>query len=575
MTPRGGLGEAPQVGDAPRSVKPSPVSVSEAAGRAVERVAPGPDPLVGRVINDRFRIVAMVARGGMGKVYRAEQSPLGRLVALKVLNPNYSGDADPEFHKRFFLEASVCAKLTHPNTVTIFDYGRTEDDVYYIAMELLEGRTLYRTMREEGPFAPDRAMHITRQICRSLREAHGLGLIHRDLKPANVFLVKHGDEVDFVKVLDFGLVKDIDDKSESITQTGLFMGSPKYMAPEQIRGEEVDGRCDVYALGVLMFEMLTGRVPFDRSTSVNTLMAHVQEQVPSMSEIAPDVTVPPVLERFVLKCLEKNPDARFGSMDEVLIGLRTVAEANGMSVPTSGEGRTSSMSGDFRRDLSSGPYEQIDFTASTTGSLPTRLSGSGAASLPPSLPSAAPSAAPAPLPGATPASGSKLPLLLGAGLIALVLAGGGLAMLALGGGKTSAPMSPQASDAGSALAPLPPAARVTVVLRSSPPGAMVRVGDRDVGLTPVEVEWTGDDAAQGRQVSLVFHHEGYADLAVVRSLAGARLEVSATLEPVVVPSLPTSPLPVRPVRPTGPRHPGGGEPGEPVGPFHGFKNDPY
>src|SRR5688572_15784904 len=128
----------------------------------------GPDALIGRVVNDRFRVVALIARGGMGKVYRAEQAPLGREVALKVLNPNYSGDSDPEFHKRFFLEASTCSKLTHPNTVTIFDYGRT-DEIYYIAMEYLEGRTLHRAIREESPFDEERAAHIARQICRALR----------------------------------------------------------------------------------------------------------------------------------------------------------------------------------------------------------------------------------------------------------------------------------------------------------------------------------------------------------------------------------------------------------------------
>jgi serine/threonine protein kinase len=220
--------------------------------------SPAADPLIGRLINDRYRIASLVARGGMGRVYRAEQAPLGREVALKVLHPRYEGDHDPEFQRRFFLEASTCAKLSHPNTVTIFDYGRTEDDIYYIAMELLEGRTLHRAVRTDGPFAPQRAMHIARQVCRSLREAHKSGLVHRDLKPANVFLMRHGDEEDFVKVLDFGLVKDIETPDEDLTETGLFMGSPKYMSPEQIRGENVDGRCDVYALGVMLYEMLTG-----------------------------------------------------------------------------------------------------------------------------------------------------------------------------------------------------------------------------------------------------------------------------------------------------------------------------
>src|SRR5690606_27522380 len=173
------------------------------------------------------------------KGYMAEQAPRGREVVLKGLKPSYSGACDSEFPTCFFLEASTCSKLSHPNTVTIFDYGRTDDDVYYIAMELLEGRTLHRALREDGPFPADRAMHVARQICRSLREAHGLGVIHRDLKPANVFLVRHGDENDYVKVLDFGLVKELE-QGEDLTQTGLFMGSPKYMSPEQIRGEDVD-----------------------------------------------------------------------------------------------------------------------------------------------------------------------------------------------------------------------------------------------------------------------------------------------------------------------------------------------
>src|SRR4051812_12088080 len=152
------------------------------------------DPLIGRVISGRFKITSVIARGGMGKVYKAEQAPLGRVCALKVLNPKYDGDRDPEFHKRFFLEASTAAKLTHPNTVTIFDYGHGEDDIYYIAMEFIEGRTLHRMLREEGPFPEERVSHIASQICRSLREAHGLGVVHRDLKPGNILLNDRGDE---------------------------------------------------------------------------------------------------------------------------------------------------------------------------------------------------------------------------------------------------------------------------------------------------------------------------------------------------------------------------------------------
>ena len=140
--------------------------------------APG-DPLIGRVINDRFKVLSIIARGGMGKVYKAEQAPLGRIVALKVLQPNYNGESDPEFHKRFFLEASIVSKLTHPNTVTLYDYGQSSDNVYFMAMEYLEGRTLHRLLREDAPLEVGRALHILVQACRALREAHGHGVIHR------------------------------------------------------------------------------------------------------------------------------------------------------------------------------------------------------------------------------------------------------------------------------------------------------------------------------------------------------------------------------------------------------------
>src|SRR5260221_33124 len=293
---------------------------------ALSKNSSGPDPLIGRVINDRFKISALIARGGMGKVYRAEQATLARICAVKVLNPNYAGEHDPEFHRRFFLEASLTSKLTHPNTVTIFDYGRTDDDIYYMAMEYLEGHTLHRAIRTAGHFPEERVAHVARQICRALREAHSLGVIHRDLKPANIFLVEHGDETDVVKVLDFGLVKNVspDAKGEELTQTGLFMGSPKYMAPEQIRGDRVDARTDIYSLGVIMYEMLTGKVPFDRPNSVNILMAHVNEEAPPMRQMNPNIQVSPIIEDTVARCMAKDPNQRYRSMDEVLASLKRI-----------------------------------------------------------------------------------------------------------------------------------------------------------------------------------------------------------------------------------------------------------
>lgn len=289
----------------------------------------GQDPLIGRVINDRYKIVSVIARGGMGKVYLAEQAPLGRKVALKVLNPNYQGDADPDFHRRFFLEASTSAKLTHPNTVTVFDYGRTDDEVYYIAMELLEGRTLHKAIRDDAPMSPRRAVHIARQICRSLREAHGLGVIHRDLKPANVYLVEHGDEKDFVKVLDFGLVKDLEKEGEDLTQTGLFMGSPKYMSPEQIRGESLDARSDLYSLGCLLFELVTGRQPFDGPTPISILTQHYEAPIPRITDVKADANVSPAFQAVLDRAMAKKAVDRWPDAEAMRVALEQLQKSLG------------------------------------------------------------------------------------------------------------------------------------------------------------------------------------------------------------------------------------------------------
>ncbi|HEY3822518.1 MAG TPA: protein kinase [Polyangiaceae bacterium] len=479
--------------------------------------------MIGRVINDRFKINALIARGGMGKVYRAEQSPLGRVCAIKVLNPNYAGEHDPEFHKRFFLEASIASKLTHPNTVTIFDYGRTEDDIYYMAMEYLEGHTLHRAIREASHFAEERAAHIARQICRALREAHSLGVIHRDLKPANIFLVEHGDETDFVKVLDFGLVKNVsgDGKGEDLTQTGLFMGSPKYMAPEQIRGDKVDARTDIYALGIIMYEMITGKVPFDRPNSVNILMAHVNEEAPALRQMNPNVNVSPAIEDTVARCMAKDPDQRFRSMDEVLASLKRVG-GGAMTATISGVG-----TGEYRALSGSGSGPQVT-TNGISGAnpaflSPTTTSDPGSIPSPLLVPSDSPAAG-APLMSQPPGKSGSKGMLVAAVVGALAIAGI-IGFVALRPNKPQASVTPSGTTASPTAATPPtiaetataappatgtPPSLVKVRVNTDPDGASVKEDGVELcSSTPCDILYKGADADPTREHKLSFTKYAY------------------------------------------------------------------
>src|SRR3954466_3791076 len=308
---------------------PGPQPVSDA--HITER-----DPLLGRPLNDRYRIVEQIGSGGMGRVYKAMQAPLDRLVALKVLGAGH--DRDPNFYKRFFLEASVTAKLTHPNTITLYDYGRTDDGVFFIAMEFIAGRTLSQAMQADGPLAQERVIHIAQQLCRSLREAHGLGIIHRDLKPANVMLLRQHDDHDFVKVLDFGLVKFFsgDNPEGEITNAGTFMGSPHYIAPEQARNQNPDQRCDIYSLGVLLYHMITGKVPFTASAPVDIILKHLHEKPIPPRELKPELNIAPEFQELILRCMAKSRDDRFQSMDDMLAQLKAVRTVvTGLAGPAS------------------------------------------------------------------------------------------------------------------------------------------------------------------------------------------------------------------------------------------------
>lgn len=282
----------------------------------------GTDELSGRVLGDRYRLSGLIARGGMGAVYRAEHLGLGLVCAVKVITEREVGADEHSYLERFGREAMTTARLRHPNVVQVFDYGRTPDGVHYLAMELLEGVTLGQALKTSGPLDAARFFRTARELVAGVKAAHDLGIVHRDLKPGNIFLLRTPEGTEMTKVLDFGVAKPIRGELPALTRPGTVLGTPKYMAPEQIMGAAVDARADVYALGVILFEMLVGRVPFTGPSDVDVMAAHVRAPVPSMESVRPGAMIPEVLEDLVRGMLAKEASQRTSSLADVLDALR-------------------------------------------------------------------------------------------------------------------------------------------------------------------------------------------------------------------------------------------------------------
>jgi serine/threonine-protein kinase len=289
-----------------------------------------PDPLIGRTLAGKFRLESFVGAGAMGAVYRASQLALEKPVAIKVLTGALA--VDPSFAARFAREAKAAARLDHPNSIRVFDFGQEPDGLLYIAMELVEGSDLATEIQLHGPMPPERIVDILSQVLAALAVAHEMGVLHRDLKPANVMLLKRKDDdgkpVDFAKVCDFGIAKLLDtsreDPGRRYLTGGLVVGTPEYMAPEQARGEELDARSDLYSVGIVLYQMLTACVPFDAATALSIVVKHVTEIPAPPSSACPGVH--PGLEAICMKALSKNPADRFQSATEMRVALR--AELN-------------------------------------------------------------------------------------------------------------------------------------------------------------------------------------------------------------------------------------------------------
>ena len=291
------------------------------------------DQMIGRTVQGRFQIIERLAAGGMGVVYKAVQQPLGRPVAFKILETQQSPGFEENFAQRFFLEASAAAKLAHPNTIVVHDYGKTDDGLFFIAMEYLSGGTLGRRLRKEGPLSPMEAIHVGLQVVSSLRDAHGQGLVHRDLKPGNIMFAPRGGDPMFVKVLDFGLVKMVGEQDMNLTRSGMMMGSPRYMAPEQVMAKAVDARTDIYSFGAVLYHTITGKTPFSAENAFEAMNHHVHTAVRPFREAWAGCTAGPQLEAVVMKCMAKAPEHRYQTMDRVFRALQAChGEAGGSMV---------------------------------------------------------------------------------------------------------------------------------------------------------------------------------------------------------------------------------------------------
>ncbi len=281
----------------------------------------GADPLLGRVIADRYRIEELLGRGGMGVVYRVEHVRIGKLMAMKLLHGALAREKD--VIKRFKREAEAVSRLDHPNTVQVFDFGQSEG-MMYLVMEYLPGRDLGQLVKDSGALDFARVARIGAQVCGSVQQAHELGIIHRDLKPENVMVLEDGPTEDFVKVLDFGLAKlrESEEAAEkSITRAGSILGTPYYMAPEHIRGEMVDARSDVYAMGALMYKAVTGVPPFWATTPVGVLTMHLTEELEPPSLRAPKRDIPKEADAILGRAMEKDPADRYQDMEELRADL--------------------------------------------------------------------------------------------------------------------------------------------------------------------------------------------------------------------------------------------------------------
>ncbi|MFW5925429.1 MAG: protein kinase domain-containing protein [Myxococcota bacterium] len=446
---------------------------------------PAEDPLLGRVIDGRYRVERQIGEGGMGIVYLATHTVLGKKLALKVLRGEMARDADVV--RRFIQEAQTASSIGHSNIVDISDFGRLDDGAVYFAMEYLDGDALTQLIGRGGSVPMREAIRIIEQMASALGAAHARGVVHRDMKPDNVFILRRGDDP-VVKVLDFGIAK-VGGAGAKLTKTGMVFGTPHYMSPEQAAGHAVDGRTDIYAVGVIMYEMFTGKVPFEADTFMGILTKHMFEQPVPPSQMVEGGPLG-AIEDVILRALAKKPEQRYQTMEELLADLAAVRGGGTVAIGArSGSGASDELANALE------PPSRTEM----------RLSHADGPS--PRLPK------------------SRTPLIAFSAVAALALVGGlvGLTFALAGGddpapgggadspalaGEAATPDAPAGEDRSEVGLPPgkePPEEMTLVEINSDPPGAEAFVDGTMIGNTPVRLP----RPEAGRQHEVVVKRSGY------------------------------------------------------------------
>src|SRR5580658_5019506 len=488
-------GENPSSSPAHRAAQAAAADSADGLRAVEESPSSRLDPYVGKTIDGRYLIERSIGEGGMGVVYAGRHKVIDKRVAIKVLRGEMAADQD--LNERFLQEARAASAIGNPHIIDISDFGQLADGCTYFVMEMLDGKSLSQIVSEaNGPMPVPRIYAIAKQIAQGLAAAHAANIIHRDLKPDNVMIIARGTEKNFVKVLDFGIAK-VGGGASKVTRAGSVFGTPHYMSPEQAAGAIVDHRTDIYALGVILYEMASGKVPFDADNFMGILTQHMYKAPVPIRALVPEIDVSPGLDAIVLKCLSKKPEARYATMDEL------------------GE----------------------DLDKIERGLLPTAvdemMARSGGFNVPADYFRSA--AMPAPVPGSPPERKKRWPLYASIGAVGTLV--GVMAVVTLARSPSSgaqtqstgivvpatavaAPSQAPSLAPVETIAPTPAAVPATheVIVSATPGDATITRDGTDLGPLPVVLQ-----LADGQAASLVITHKGYKPKTVKVTSADSRV----------------------------------------------------